>query len=205
MATIIDGSTGITTQAIDLANPLPIVEGGTALGSAGAVGNVLVSDGANFTSASKFTQLNAVTLTTQTSVDFTIPSWAKRIVIMFSNVSTSGSSDYLMQLGTSGGIVSTGYASHSVSVTSTNKASASTAGFHIVNKAGATDTFGGTYTISNLSGGTWTSSATTYVEGTNCVASAGNVTISGSVTTLRLTTSIGTDTFDAGTVNVMYE
>jgi len=50
-----------------------------------------------------------------TSVDFTgIPSWVKRVTVMFSGVSLSGTSSYLVQLGDSGGVENTGYLSAGV-------------------------------------------------------------------------------------------
>ena len=52
----------------------------------------------------------AVTLTTQTSVDFTsIPSWVKRVTVMLSGVSTNGTSYVQVQLGDSGGIENSSY------------------------------------------------------------------------------------------------
>lgn len=50
MAVTIDGTTGITSPAIDLTTPLVVADGGTGLSSAGSNGNVLTSDGTNWTS-----------------------------------------------------------------------------------------------------------------------------------------------------------
>jgi len=50
----------------------------------------------------------AVASTSGTSIDFTgIPSWVKRITVMFDVVSTNGSAIILIQLGDSGGIETT--------------------------------------------------------------------------------------------------
>lgn len=51
MPVIIDGTSGITSPALDLTTPLPAVDGGTGLSSAGTAGNVLTSNGTSWTSA----------------------------------------------------------------------------------------------------------------------------------------------------------
>lgn len=51
MAVIIDGTSGITSPALDLTTPLPSADGGTGLSSAGTAGNVLTSNGTSWTSA----------------------------------------------------------------------------------------------------------------------------------------------------------
>jgi hypothetical protein len=52
----------------------------------------------------------AVASTSGVSIDFTsIPSWVKRITVMFSGVSTNGTSPLQVQLGTSGGVDATSY------------------------------------------------------------------------------------------------
>jgi hypothetical protein len=75
----------------------------------------------------------AVASTSGTSIDFTgIPSWVKRITVMFSSVSLSGASSYLVQIGTSGGIQNTGYTSSSfIIATAGSNGSNSTAGYVI--------------------------------------------------------------------------
>ena len=61
----------------------------------------------------------AVASTSGTSITFTgIPSWAKRISVMFNQVSGSGSSNYLVRIG-SGSVQSTGYLSASAYVNTT--------------------------------------------------------------------------------------
>jgi hypothetical protein len=48
--------------------------------------------------------------TSGTSKDFTdIPSWVKKITVVFSGVSLSGTAQLLVQLGTSGGLQTTSY------------------------------------------------------------------------------------------------
>jgi hypothetical protein len=64
------------------------------------------------------TLATAKTTTSGTFVDFTgIPSWAKRITVMFNGVSTNGTSTFQIQVGTSAGVETTGYVSSVSSIT----------------------------------------------------------------------------------------
>jgi hypothetical protein len=141
-----------------------------------------------------------------TSVDFTgIPSWVKRITVMFSGVSTNGASSYLIRLGTSGGISSSGYISTRGQINGTAASSESrTDGFVIT--AGTASTFQhGSIVLSNVSGNTWTSFGVINFEGTVISYSSGSRTLGGTLDRVRITTVNGTDTFDAGSINILYE
>ena len=141
-----------------------------------------------------------------TVVDFTgLPSWVKRITVMFSGVSTNATSNYLIQIGTSGGIQNTGYSSiASVNVSNVS----STAGFILTAVQAAAALNSGSYTITllNSSDGTWacsgTMASTTGVSG--CNYGAGAKTLSGTLDRVRIT-SVTPDTFDAGTINLLLE
>lgn len=141
-----------------------------------------------------------------TAVDFTgIPSWVKRITVMFNGVSTSGTSLRLIQIG-SGSFTTTGYVSSasgggSASVTT----STSTAGFVVDSVAVAADATTALYTIVNISGNIWVCAGTGAVSVGAFRSNAGNVTLSSTLDRVRITTVNGTDTFDAGTINIMYE
>jgi hypothetical protein len=149
-----------------------------------------------------------------TSVDFTgIPSWAKRVTVMFSGVSTNGSSPPLIQIGTSGGVQTSGYLSSSSGVTNTSVASfIYTSGIVVGVSTGfwaSNVTVSGAVVFSLLdsSNGTWAaqgmvsrsdSTATTYLA-------SGAKTLSGTLDRVRVTAFNGTDAFDAGTINIMWE
>jgi len=65
--------------------------------------------------------------TSGTSIDFTgIPSWVKRITVMFNGVSTNGTSNKQIQLGDSGGFETTGYLGASVQLTDAASVNAAT-------------------------------------------------------------------------------
>ena len=144
--------------------------------------------------------------TSGTSIDFTgIPSWVKRITVMFNGVSTSSTAFKLIQLIHSGGTVTaTGYNSTSVRMNTTSMAQSNeTTGFYINNNLAA-DTLDGFYQISNLNGNTWvgTGAMSAATTGYNM---AGGVTLAGILSGIRITTVGGANTFDAGSINIMYE
>ena len=142
-----------------------------------------------------------------TSVDFTgIPSWVKRITVMFSGVSTSGTSSLLIQLGDSGGIENTGYISTSVTddTGGGSLGTSSTAGF--VCYQDQASYFGYCITTIVLVGSNaWVASHTGRMTTTNVVTGGGGKTLSDTLDRVRITTVNGTDTFDAGTINIMWE
>jgi len=150
----------------------------------------------------------AVASTSGTSIDFTsIPSYVKRITVMFSGVSTSGTSNLQIQLGTSSGVTSTGYLSYSVRLgTSAISGGANfTTGFGIAG-AIASYVYSGATIISSLSGNTWVANGF-YAETASTLGMpvAGAVPLAATLDRVRITTVGGTDTFDAGTINIMYE
>jgi hypothetical protein len=148
----------------------------------------------------------AVASTSGTSIDFTsIPSWVKRITVMFSGVSTSGTSLPLIQLGTSAGVTSTGYTSTGLETSSTGtNGNNSTAGF-VIRSNTNTFTLSGLIAILNVTGNAWTASHTLKADTSKILSGAGDVTLSATLDRVRITTVNGTDTFDAGTINILYE
>ena len=149
----------------------------------------------------------AVASTSGTSIDFTsLPSWIKKITVMFDQVSTNGTSQYQLQIGTSGGIQNTGYVGCSVYLTSGPVASNFTSGWGIAPSVLAADTYSGQITLAllNSSTGVWTCNSVLY-RTNQVVMGGGSKTLSGTLDRVRITTVNGTDTFDAGSVNILYE
>ena len=168
-------------------------------------GNVLTSDGTNWTSSTSLNSGTAQASTSGTSIDFTsIPSWVKRITVIFNEVSTNGSSGTLIQLGTSGGVVSSGYLSTSVGTATASGVSNYTTGFGIRNDSDSY-VMSGNMVITNISGNIWISSHTTKASTAVCPIGAGSVTLGGTLDRVRFTTVNGTDAFDAGSINILYE
>jgi len=190
----------------------------TSLPSPGTAGNLLTSNGTIWTSAalvvpdntitpSKLTQKitlgTAVATTSGTAVDFTgIPSWAKRITVSLVGVSTNGSAGLQIRLGTSSGIVSTGYLGSSESTLNST-------GFELNSGSSAPSaSYHGMAILSVVSsdGATWSLGATiSRSDSAASFASSGSKILPGILDRIRLTTSNGTDTFDAGSVNILYE
>ena len=168
-------------------------------GSAGVTTNT----GAVYNSIQSGTSVTA----SGTSVDFTsIPSWVKRITVMLSGVSTSGTSNLLIQLGDAGGVENTGYVSEAITAASTPAipAVSSTAGF-IVRTDNAGQTCSGMMTIATLGSNSWVENAIFYKAAGAMNFSVGSKTTSDTLTQVRITTVNGTDTFDAGSINILYE
>lgn len=145
--------------------------------------------------------------TSGTAFDFnSIPSWVRRITVMFAGVSTNGSTQLEVQIGPSGGVETSGYAGSTNGSASWGNEST---GFYIstTNVQGAATTWHGqmVLTLLNASTNTWVASS---VMGTSDVANtaiqAGSKSLAGTLAKLKVTTT-GGDTFDAGSVNILYE
>ena len=148
----------------------------------------------------------AVASTSGTSIDFTsIPSWVKRVTVMFNGVSTNGTSNPLIQLGDSGGIETTGYASTTVGTDNTTLGTGSSTAGAIIACQTASDTKSGQMVFSTLGSNAWVFTGLFKLSTTQFSYSAGNKTLSDTLTQLRITTVNGTDTFDAGSINILYE
>jgi hypothetical protein len=154
--------------------------------------------------ASLLTSGTAVASTSGTSIDFTsIPSWVKRITVMFSGVSTSGTSNYLVQIG-SGSVTTSGYTGQT---NSGGGISANSAGFIVCNNIGSASLYVGSITILLFNSNTYVESGLVgpTTGAASMATSVGAVTLGGVLDRVRVTTVNGTDTFDAGSINIMYE
>ena len=185
------GIVAVTSSAISAAGQIPFSTNGSTL-----------------TPTAKIVSGTAVASTSGTSIDFTsIPSWVKRITVMFNAVSTSGTSNKQIQLGDSGGFETTGYLGSSVQLTDANSVNAATitSGFGI-RSALAADVINGSVVITNITGNTWVAQGTL----TDSARGAGYLVggakpLSDVLTQVRITTVNGTDAFDAGSINILYE
>jgi hypothetical protein len=158
--------------------------------------------------SSIITSGTAVASTSGTSIDFTsIPSWVKRITVMFNGVSTSGTSPIQIQIG-SGSVTTTGYISTSSRLQDSSAVSVgnSTTGFYI-QTASASNVLYGSMQIVNLTSNVWVEQAVFAATSgaTYSFTSSGFVSLSGTLDRVRITTVNGTDTFDAGSINILYE
>jgi hypothetical protein len=146
--------------------------------------------------------------TSGTSKDFlNIPSWAKKITVMFNNTSTAATaSAMLIQIGF-GSIENTGYSSGAgYSSGSGTNTITSTAGF-IINNNNAATTFTANVLINLISGSTYICSHSGFDIGIGnaFMVGGGSKTTTAIIDRLRITTVSGTATFDAGSVNILIE
>jgi len=148
----------------------------------------------------------AVASTSGTSITFSsIPSWVKRITVMFNGVSTSGTTDVQIQLG-AGSVTTTGYAATATNLSGSVATTGYTTGFGI-QSGGAAALRQGIFIISNVNGNTWVASGNISITvlGNYMSVSAGTIALSGTLDRVVVTTTNGTDTFDAGSINILYE
>ena len=149
----------------------------------------------------------AVASTSGTSIDFTsIPSWVKRITVMFNGVSTNGSSPIQVQLGTGSTTYTTsGYVGNCLNQTGSS-GTAFSSGFVFAITGSASEAYYGQMIICLLGSNTFTESSVVADNvATTLRTGAGIVPLAAALTAIRITTVGGTDTFDAGSINILYE
>jgi hypothetical protein len=147
--------------------------------------------------------------TSGTSIDFTgIPAGTKVINVMFNGMSTSGTSNPIIQIGDAGGFETTGYLGAASTLTSTSQITTNyTTGFGVVGNWSAASVAQGaiTLTLLSTSTNTWISqSASGRSDSGVTFHGGGSKSLSAELTQVRITTVGGTDTFDAGEINISY-
>ena len=171
-------------------------------------GAVVRATGAVFNSmgSSVITSGTNVASTSGTSISFTaLPSWVKRITVMFNGVSTSGTADIIIQLGTGATptYTTSGYLGTVTSQTGT--AENLTSGFKIASANAAVAVWHGSMVITNVTSNTWSESSIIGNSGaTGTRMSGGSIPLAAALTAVRITTS-ASDTFDLGSINILYE
>ena len=147
----------------------------------------------------------SVASTSGTSIDFTgIPSWVKRITVMFDGVSANGTSLFRIRLGDSGGIEDTSYFSMITAAASTVATSNTTTGFSAAGGVAARS-YNGMMQIALIGSNTWVAMGTFNDGAGNNYFMSGTKTLSATLDRIRITTVNGSDTFDAGTINILME
>lgn len=166
-------------------------------------------DGSNLTTTGVINSGTAQNSTSGTSIDFTgIPAGVKRITVMFNGVSTSGTSNLQVQIGTGATptYTTSGYGNnYSLQGSTSISTSSATSGFVCIAPSAASGVCSGQVIISNITGNTWVESGQIgETNGTRITSSAGVIALGAVLTAVRITTVNGTDTFDAGSINILY-
>jgi len=143
-------------------------------------------------------------LASGTAVQYTsLPANIRRITVMFSGVSTSGSSNLQIQVGTGSTTYTTsGY--QNASQVGANAPVNFTSGF-VFGGGAAANTLTGLFVLTNLTGNTWVGSGQVFEASATPVYTQGGIVLSAVLTAIQVTTVNGTDTFDAGSINILYE
>jgi hypothetical protein len=176
--------------------------------AAGTADQVLATNGSGVNSWSDRARLVRATSqasTSGTAVDFTgIPTWVRKIKVLLSGVSTSGTNSVIVQLNT----IATGYLGASSASSSAVATAALSTGFRF--SFDTADTAAavrhGELSVSNITGNTWTASGTAALSSSAVTSTvAGTLALAGVLDSVRITTIGSTDTFDAGTITIIYE
>jgi len=203
------GNSGATTAdilSVDSSNNVSFSAGISAIINSATINSATINSSTiNGGAITLATAQNA----TGTNVDFTgIPNWVKRIAVMFNGVSTNGNNALEVKLGTSSGLESTGYVGTvgGLLPTSSNAQSMGTTGFDTYSNAAAALNIG-QMVITTVGSNVWIASYNISNFGATYLINVGNgnKTLSGTLDRVRITTTSGTDTFDAGSINIMYE
>ncbi len=150
----------------------------------------------------------AVASTSGTSIDFTsLPTGLKRITIMFNGVSTSGTAALRVQLGVGGSAETSGYLGSGSTFVTAAATVNFTSGFDFWNSTvNATEVMHGMLTITLVNSNIWVAFGGIGASNeARMFQLAGSKTLAGTLNMIRVTTSNGTDTFDAGSINILFE
>jgi hypothetical protein len=186
--------TGSGTTAISIDASQNVTIAGTITASGGVSGNIRSG--------------TTVASTSGTSIDFTgLPTGLKRITVMFNGVSTSGTSNYLIQLGDSGGIENTGYVGAGARFNAGGNGFVNyTTGIGFATDSASKINSGAlTIFLLDANSNIWCATGNLGTANSDLYSSSSSKSLSATLDRIRITTVNGTDTFDAGTINILYE
>jgi len=203
------GANSDITSLSGLTTALSIAQGGTGLTAAGAAGNVLISDGANLVSQAPAGRgINAQTAqatTSGSSVTFSdIPDWVKRVTIMLYGVSLSGSDHIQVQLGVGGVMETSNYLG---SIMNSGGETLHSGAFRLRSgsSSGTGEISHGVLTLTKMTGNTWVADGViSHSNSANAFAVSGIKALAGVLDSIKIMPS-GSNTFDAGSVNIAWE
>ena len=203
-----DTSNGLELSS-DTSGEIKLQSAGVDIATVSSTG-IAMATGKTITGDGQLTLGTKVDTTSVTAVDFTsIPSGVKRITISLQGVSTNGTSYKQIQLGTGGSPTTSGYLALGTVITTGPVGTLYTTGFG-TRALAAADVLEGsfTFTLLDSSTNTWVGSGSLGNSASGrpySYLTNGSVTLSGTLDMVRLTTGNGTDSYDAGSINIMYE
>jgi hypothetical protein len=199
-----------TSGGVTLGSALGVASGGTGVATITGLlrGNGTSAFG-NATRGSDFSLMtvgSAVASTSGTAIDFTgIPSGVMRVTVLLKTVSTSATSALLVQIG-SGSFTTTGYACAYANLGGTTTYGNSTSGFQLGINGASANTHSGALTLTLMGSNTWVASGVIgYENQAFVINSAGMLALGGALDRVRVTTTAGSDNFDFGSINILYE
>jgi len=202
MATVVDGTDGVTTPGLVNTAGQTIA---TTLAVAGATTLASLQVNGIATNVYPVVSGTAVSPASGAAIDFSgIPSYAKRIIVMFNNVSTSGTSPIIIQIGVNTPTV-TGYLGSAANISTATVSTAFTTGFGVTSGNSNVTFWHGSVQIYSVGSNTWVSS-TAMAQSNLPIATCGggSVTLSGTLNFLRVTT-VTASAFDSGRINIMWD
>jgi len=213
MATIVDGTDGVTTPGLvntageTIATTLAVA-GATTLASLAVTGTataVNLRTNGIATNIYPVVSGTAVSPASGAAIDFSgIPSYAKRIIVMFNSVSTTGTPNIIVQVGV-GTPTITGYLGSVANISTGSVAVSYTTGFGFTGGNSNVTIWHGAMQIYSVGSNTWVSSVSASQSNTPVgTCGGGSVTLSGTLNFLRITT-VTASAFDAGSINIMWD
>lgn len=151
------------------------------------------------------TLMTAQASTSGTFIDFTgIPSWVRRATVIFNSVSTNGSSNLQVQLG-AGSFSTTGYVTVATSMAGTALTTVGTTSGFVMPVSSAATNISGNVVFTTVGSNIWLGSGVFRYASNGMGLTSGDIALGGTLDRIRITTVNGTDVFDAGSINVLYE
>lgn len=194
----------LNTEFDNLATNIPVIASQSTVNLMGSTTEVMTP------SHNKIILGTSQVTTSGTAINFTsIPAGIRRICVHFSGVSTSGTSNIMIQIGDAGGVEATGYLGASSTITTATPVTTNfTTGFGVTSTTIAGMIIHGSATLTLMNAAAFTWACTSLVGHSNAATfsmGAGVKSLSAELDRVTITTVGGAETFDAGVINITYE
>lgn len=213
-AAVFTGSISGTTLSVSNVTAGTIQVGQVLSGTGITAGTTITGTGTGSGGVGSYTVNTSQTVTATTinvvAINFTgIAGWAKRVTVNISSVSMSGTSSLRFRIGPTSGVENSGYFGTAVGFSAATLACVQfTGGFDLNDGALNASARNGSFVFSllNSANNTWVMQGCQGQSNTNqATFMGGSKAIAGTLDVVQMTTTNGTDTFDGGSVNILYE